>query len=64
MSLCPSHQHQLARPFKNRFIRERSRFVSSSKKHAHLRELSFHQASVSDTNSILVQTKGRFVAFP
>jgi hypothetical protein len=64
MSPCQSHQHQLARPIKNRLMRERSRFVSSWKKHADLRKLSFQQAVVGDTNSILVQTENRFVAFP
>src|SRR5262245_30281027 len=64
MSPCQSHQHLLARPIKNRFMRERSRFVSSWKKQDDQRELNFHQTGVSDTNSIPVQTEGPFVAFP
>jgi hypothetical protein len=64
MSLSPSYPHLLVRPTKNRFMRERSCFVSSWKKHADLRELSFHQASVSDTNSIPVQAKRRLVPLP
>jgi hypothetical protein len=64
MSLRQSHPHHIARPLKNRFMRKRSRFVSCSTKQAEQRQLGFHQAGVSDTNSIPVQTKGRFLAFP
>jgi hypothetical protein len=64
MSRSQSHQHPIARPINNPFVRERSPFVSSPKKQAEQRPLSFHQAGASDRNSIPIQTEGRFVASP
>src|SRR5262249_27580815 len=58
MSLCQSHQYQLARPIKNPFMRERSRLLSSWKKQAEQGELNFHQARISELNSLPVQIEG------